>query len=193
MTRHTPRYLTPAHPTGARRLQRWIAGTIALAPADAFVGWLPQEHERVDGETVAQYIARRTGCAEATREMDATAAALSDPTAVGADDAYATALERWLASGAADLDEASAGRLFLGHRHGIFEVAEQDVDGGDDVGKLGNHLCVGRREEVDHSARTERNFVDGVGSSDGQRFEEISGTAHLVRLMDQPSIGIVPR
>lgn len=82
-----------------------LAGTIALAPADAFVGWLPQEHERVDGETVAAYIARRTGCAEATREMDATAAALGDPEAVGADDAYATALERWLASGAADLDE----------------------------------------------------------------------------------------
>ena len=82
-----------------------LAGTIALAPADAFVGWLPQEHERIDGETVAQYIARRTGCAEATREMDATAAALGDPEAVGAADAYATALERWLASGAADLDE----------------------------------------------------------------------------------------
>ncbi|WAC69759.1 ABC-F family ATP-binding cassette domain-containing protein [Microbacterium sp. SL75] len=81
------------------------AGTVSLAPADAFVGWLPQEHERVDGETVAQYIARRTGAAEATREMDATAAALGDPAAVGADDAYATALERWLASGAADLDE----------------------------------------------------------------------------------------
>ena len=82
-----------------------LSGTIALAPADAFVGWLPQEHERVPGETVAQYIARRTGCAEATREMDATAAALGDHEAVGADDAYATALERWLASGAADLDE----------------------------------------------------------------------------------------
>ncbi len=81
------------------------AGTVSLAPADAFVGWLPQEHERVAGETVAQYIARRTGAAEATREMDATAAALGDPAAVGADDAYATALERWLASGAADLDE----------------------------------------------------------------------------------------
>jgi ATPase subunit of ABC transporter with duplicated ATPase domains len=80
-------------------------GSISLAPADAFVGWLPQEHERVAGETVAAYIARRTGAAEATREMDATAAALGDPTAVGADDAYATALERWLASGAADLDE----------------------------------------------------------------------------------------
>jgi ATPase subunit of ABC transporter with duplicated ATPase domains len=82
-----------------------LAGTIALAPSDAFVGWLPQEHERVAGETVAQYVARRTGCAEATREMDATATALGDPAAVGADDAYATALERWLASGAADLDE----------------------------------------------------------------------------------------
>lgn len=82
-----------------------LAGTVSLAPADAFVGWLPQEHERVVGETVAQYIARRTGCAEAADEMDATAAALGDPTAVGADDAYATALERWLASGAADLDE----------------------------------------------------------------------------------------
>ncbi len=80
-------------------------GSIGLAPADAFVGWLPQEHERIPGETVAQYIARRTGCAEATSEMDATAAALGDPTAVGADDAYAVALERWLASGAADLDE----------------------------------------------------------------------------------------
>ena len=32
-------------------------GTITLAPSDAFVGWLPQEHERIAGETVAQYIA----------------------------------------------------------------------------------------------------------------------------------------
>ena len=58
------------------------AGTVTLSPADAFVGWLPQEHERVAGETVAEYIARRTGCAEATRDMDAAAAALGDPIAV---------------------------------------------------------------------------------------------------------------
>ena len=82
-----------------------LAGTVGLAPADAFVGWLPQEHERVPGETVAAYIARRTGCAVAARVLDATAAGRGDPTAGGADDAYATALERWLASGAADLDE----------------------------------------------------------------------------------------
>ncbi len=28
------------------------AGTIRLSPADAFVGWLPQEHERIAGESV---------------------------------------------------------------------------------------------------------------------------------------------
>ena len=85
------------------------SGTVALAPADAFIGWLPQEHERVAGESVAAYIARRTGCASATQEMDAAAGALAAPelAAPGADPAgaYATALERWLASGAADLEE----------------------------------------------------------------------------------------
>ncbi|MCG7421869.1 ATP-binding cassette domain-containing protein [Micrococcus sp. ACRRV] len=81
-------------------------GTVSLAPSDAFVGWLPQEHERVSGETVAGYIARRTGCAEATREMDASAEALADPDVTdAAADRYNTALTRWLASGAADLEE----------------------------------------------------------------------------------------
>jgi len=85
------------------------AGSVALAPADAFVGWLPQEHERVVGETVTDYIERRTGCAQATADMDAAAAALGDPSLApaGVDpaDAYSAALDRWLASGAADLDE----------------------------------------------------------------------------------------
>ncbi|MDQ0726045.1 ABC-F family ATP-binding cassette domain-containing protein [Microbacterium sp. W4I20] len=85
------------------------AGTIRLSPADAFVGWLPQEHERVPGESVADYIARRTGCAAASSDMNAAALALGDPSlaAPGTDpaDTYSTALDRWLASGAADLDE----------------------------------------------------------------------------------------
>ena len=79
-------------------------GSVSLAPADAFVGWLPQEHERVPGETVAEYVARRTGCAQATAEMEATAEALGAG-APGADDAYALAFDRWMASGAADLDD----------------------------------------------------------------------------------------
>jgi ATPase subunit of ABC transporter with duplicated ATPase domains len=90
------------------------AGSVSLSPADAFVGWLPQEHERLEGETIAGYIARRTGCAEATREMDAAAAALAEPApADGPDpaDVYSTALDRWLASGAADLDERLPAQL----------------------------------------------------------------------------------
>jgi ATPase subunit of ABC transporter with duplicated ATPase domains len=83
-----------------------LEGAISLAPADAFVGWLPQEHERVPGETVATYIARRAGCAAATQAMEVAAAALADPNHNAAEaDAYSVALDRWLVTGAADLDE----------------------------------------------------------------------------------------
>ncbi len=81
-----------------------MAGSVDCAPRDAFVGLLPQEHERVPGESVAHYLARRTGAAEATTAMEATAAALGSD-APGADDAYAVAFDRWMASGAADLDD----------------------------------------------------------------------------------------
>jgi len=87
-----------------------LEGAVSVAPADAFVGWLPQEHERVPGETVAAYVARRAGCADATRAMEAAAAALADRTsnadpAVDPAEAYSAALDHWLATGAADLDE----------------------------------------------------------------------------------------
>ncbi len=84
-----------------------LSGSVTRAPADAFVGWLPQEHDRVPGETVGRYVARRTGCAAATAAMDSAAAALAEPT-TGPDDpadVYAIALDHWLATGAADLDE----------------------------------------------------------------------------------------
>ena len=81
-----------------------LAGTVSTAPADAFVGWLPQEHERREGETIAAHLARRTGATAATEAMEATAAALGSGDS-GSDDAYAVALEHWLASGAPDLDD----------------------------------------------------------------------------------------
>lgn len=81
-----------------------LSGTVSVAPADAFIGWLPQEHERVPGETVSGYIARRTGCAAATQSMEAAAEALADPTPADTD-AYSAALDHWLATGAADLEE----------------------------------------------------------------------------------------
>jgi ATPase subunit of ABC transporter with duplicated ATPase domains len=83
-----------------------LDGSVSTAPSDAFIGWLPQEHERVEGETVLQYVGRRTGAAAATETMERAAAALGDGDelpAVG--DAYAHSLDHWLASGAPDLDE----------------------------------------------------------------------------------------
>jgi ATPase subunit of ABC transporter with duplicated ATPase domains len=84
-----------------------LAGTVTLTPTNAFVGWLPQEHDRTEGETIRQYVGRRTGTALATERMESTAGALGSGDA-GADDAYAVALDHWLASGAADIDERMA-------------------------------------------------------------------------------------
>ncbi len=83
-----------------------LDGVVTTTPADAVVGWLPQEHERVPGETVAGYVARRAGCAEATRAMEAAAAALAAPDPADSDaDVYSAALDRWLVTGAADLED----------------------------------------------------------------------------------------
>jgi ATPase subunit of ABC transporter with duplicated ATPase domains len=87
-----------------------MAGTVSTAPADAFVGSLPQEHERVPGETVAEYLARRTGAAAATAAMETTAAALEEG-GQEAGDHYATALDHWLASGAPDLEDRAPATL----------------------------------------------------------------------------------
>ncbi|MFS0702308.1 ABC-F family ATP-binding cassette domain-containing protein [Cellulomonas sp. 179-A 4D5 NHS] len=80
------------------------AGSVTLSPAHALVGWLPQEPERRAGESVAQHLARRTGVTAAQDALDAGAQALADGVP-GGDDAYALAFDRWMAVGAADLDE----------------------------------------------------------------------------------------
>ncbi|MFI8997620.1 ABC-F family ATP-binding cassette domain-containing protein [Streptomyces sp. NPDC053542] len=79
-------------------------GEVRLSPATATVGHLPQEPERRPGESVRDFLARRTGVAEAQLALDEATQALVEEKP-GADDAYAVALERWLALGAADLDE----------------------------------------------------------------------------------------
>ncbi|MFI8323938.1 ABC-F family ATP-binding cassette domain-containing protein [Streptomyces sp. NPDC085529] len=79
-------------------------GEVRLSPPTATVGHLPQEPERRPGETVRAFLARRTGVAAAQAAMDEATQGLVDGTP-GADDAYATTLERWLDLGGADLDE----------------------------------------------------------------------------------------
>jgi ATPase subunit of ABC transporter with duplicated ATPase domains len=79
-------------------------GTVTVSPPDASIGYLPQEPDRRPGETVRQFLARRTGVAAADDAMQAAAAALAAGTP-GAEDAYSRGLERWLQLGGADLDE----------------------------------------------------------------------------------------
>ncbi|MFI9004194.1 ABC-F family ATP-binding cassette domain-containing protein [Streptomyces sp. NPDC053541] len=79
-------------------------GELRLSPPTATVGHLPQEPERREGETVGEFLARRTGVAAAQAAMDEATQGLVDG-APGADDAYAVSLERWLDLGGADLDE----------------------------------------------------------------------------------------
>ena len=80
------------------------AGAVTLSPPTAAVGYLPQERERRPGETVRDFLARRTGVGPAQAAMDAAADELARGVP-GADDTYAAALERWLHLGGADLDE----------------------------------------------------------------------------------------
>ncbi|OKI00656.1 heme ABC transporter ATP-binding protein [Streptomyces sp. CB02923] len=114
--------LVGANGAGKSTLLRLLAGLdtpeegrLTLSPPTATVGHLPQEPDRRPGESVRAFLARRTGVAAAQEALDAATQALVDE-APGADDAYATALERWLSLGAADLDERAeetAGQLGL--------------------------------------------------------------------------------
>jgi ATPase subunit of ABC transporter with duplicated ATPase domains len=72
-------------------------GTVVRTPDSLTVGYLPQEHDRRAGETLLGYLARRTGIADAE-------AAVKRHTADWSPDAYAAALERFLALGGGDLE-----------------------------------------------------------------------------------------
>ncbi len=106
--------LVGANGAGKSTLLRILAGeaapeegSVAVSPPTATVGHLPQEPERRPGETVGEFVGRRTGVTAAQRAMDAAAEALGAG-GPGADDDYAAALDRWLALGGADLDERAA-------------------------------------------------------------------------------------
>jgi ATPase subunit of ABC transporter with duplicated ATPase domains len=124
--------LVGANGAGKSTLLRQLAGlaapdtgTVTVNPPGAAVGFLAQEPERVAGETLLGFLARRAGVADAAQQMDAAAEALASPTPdsspapgaresgpretggheMGAADAYSLALERWLDLGGADFDD----------------------------------------------------------------------------------------
>jgi len=112
---------------GQERLDR---GRLDLAPPTATVGLLPQEPDRRPGESLAEFLGRRTGVADAAAAMDAAALALGEGLP-GADDAYSTSLERWLALGGADSDVRTAEVCAeLGLPTDLLAVATETLSGG---------------------------------------------------------------
>ena len=88
-------------------LERPDRGTITVDPPGATVGYLAQEHERRDDETVRDALARRTGVADAERELMAAANDLATNTS-SANDRYETALARYESLGADTFDARMA-------------------------------------------------------------------------------------
>ncbi|HEX4093492.1 MAG TPA: ABC-F family ATP-binding cassette domain-containing protein [Trebonia sp.] len=93
-------------------------GSVSLNPPTATVGYLPQEPDRREGETVRAFLERRTGVGPAQQQLDAATELLAEGAAgaAGADDAYSSAWDRWLNLGGADLEERAekvAGTLGL--------------------------------------------------------------------------------
>ncbi len=105
-------------------------GRVERTPPTATVGYLPQEPSR-GPETVTGFLERRTGVAAANTELDAATAALAAGE-VDADDRYATALERWLALGGADL-HARVGQVWadLGLTARLLEQPTASLSGGE--------------------------------------------------------------
>src|SRR4051812_22620468 len=105
-------------------------GSVERAPRNLQVGWLPQEVDAVAGETLEGYLARRTGVADAERDLEHWTEALgTDP-----DDAigpYTEALERFLALGGDDL-AARAGEVCadVGLAGDRLDVPLADLSGG---------------------------------------------------------------
>ena len=92
-------------------LARPESGEIVRSPVSSAVGYLPQEPERRAGETVLEFLGRRTGVTAAQTDLNEASHALGtgEPVDGGpADDAYSAALDHWLHLGGADLDTRAA-------------------------------------------------------------------------------------
>jgi ATPase subunit of ABC transporter with duplicated ATPase domains len=111
-------------------LDRPDAGSVTRTPLALRVGYLPQVHDRRPDETVHDFLARRTGVADAERALERAGVQLAagDP---GADDTYASALDAYLASGAPDLrSRAEAMAADVGLAEHLLDVPTERLSGG---------------------------------------------------------------
>jgi len=84
------------------------------------------------------------------------------------------------------LDEALARVLLLIERHGIFKVAEDDIDLPGEVFDLGADLVVVRGHEVDHAFKLHRKSPEGFRRADGEGGEMLGGRAGWGHVSDSP-------
>ncbi|MEI7593417.1 MAG: ABC-F family ATP-binding cassette domain-containing protein [Actinomycetes bacterium] len=82
------------------------SGRVDRAPAGLTVGYLPQEPDALVGESLLGYLARRTGVAGASDDLDRRTEALTGDAETL--DAYSAALETFLALGGADFESRAA-------------------------------------------------------------------------------------
>ena len=87
-------------------LEQPDAGRVERAPKTLTVGWLPQEVEPRPQETLAGYLARRTGVADAEADLDRLTDALEHDSSVVEE--YTEALDRFLVLGGDDLHARAA-------------------------------------------------------------------------------------
>ena len=106
------------------------SGAVERAPASLAVGYLSQEPDARPGETLAGYLARRTGVAGASDALDRATAELALGVE-GAMDAYGEALDRYLALGGDDFEaRAESVCVDLGLGRDRLAVAMDDLSGG---------------------------------------------------------------
>jgi ATPase subunit of ABC transporter with duplicated ATPase domains len=104
-------------------------GSVERAPATLRIGYLTQELDARPDETLAAYLARRTGVAAAGDELDRLTAALeADP---GALEDYSDALDAYLALGGDDFGaRAAAVSVEVGLAADRLDLALRDLSGG---------------------------------------------------------------
>jgi len=104
------------------------AGEVRLSGGTA--GYLPQEPDRVAGESLQALLARRTGVAGATARLDSATAALAEERP-DAGDEYASALDGWMELGGADFEARAEGVCReLGLDPGLLSLETAALSGG---------------------------------------------------------------
>jgi ATPase subunit of ABC transporter with duplicated ATPase domains len=117
------------------------SGAVERAPASLAVGYLSQEPDARPGETLAGYLARRTGVAAASDALDQATTSLATSARAGdrppddgyaqAMDAYGEALDRYLVLGGDDFAaRAESVCVDLGLGRDRLAVAMDDLSGG---------------------------------------------------------------